>query len=293
MQDALRLANSGITLRLEKIDMARLWAPKDEILATLRQREDQALKTARVRHIHGQARFVSPRQMEIQRAEGTPEIFEADAILLATGSTLQMPPVFPSHPAIVNSSSIFQLSYLPAHLIVVGGGYIGCEMACAFQGLGSRVTIIEKESRLLPAQPEFEAAGALLSRSFEKRGMTLRMGTTVDRVNALEDKKVQLICSNGETLEANAVLVAIGRAPNVKELALEKAGLALENNRLKVNAQMQTSVGHIYAIGDLVSPVPLAHTASWEADIAVSAMMGEIETLDYSAVPRCIYTWPE
>jgi len=291
--DALKLADSGITLRLEPIDMTQLWAHKDEILRTLRQREEQALKAARVKIIQGQARFISPHQMEVLRPDGTPEKIEADAILLATGSSIQMPPLFPSHPAIVNSTTIFELPYLPTHLVVIGGGYIGCEMACAFQGLGSRVTLIEKEPRLLPTQPEFEAAGALLSRSFEKRGMTLWTGTTVIAVKPLEDKKIQLSCSNGETVEANAVLVAIGRSPNVKDLALEKAGLALDNKRLTVSAQMQTSVPHIYAIGDLTSPLPLAHTASWEAEVAVSAMLGEKETLAYSTIPRCIYTWPE
>jgi dihydrolipoamide dehydrogenase len=231
--------------------------------------------------------------MEISRADATTETVEADEILLATGSSIQRPALFPDHPAILDSTSIFQLSYLPAHFVVIGGGYIGCEMACAFHGLGSRVTLIEKMDRLLPMQPEFEAAGSLLRRSFEKRGLTVWTGTVIERVQPVDEKRVQLVCSNGETLDANAVLVAIGRAPNVQRLAIEKAGLALTDGRLTVNAQMQTSVPHIYAIGDLVSPLPLAHTASWEASVAVTAMAGKKETMNYADVPRCIYTWPE
>ena len=293
LQDAAHLADSGITMRLEKIDMAQLFGHKDELLDTLRRREEQALKAAKIRRLNGQGRFLSPHKMEVLHPDSSSETVEADAILLATGSSINVPPLFPSHPAILNSTTIFQLSYLPTHFVVIGGGYIGCEMACAFQGLGSRVTLIEKEPRLFPTQPEFETAGTILQRSFEKRGITIWTGTVVEQVKPVDDKRIQLTCSNGETLEANAVLVAIGRSPNVKDLAIEKAGLALQNGRLTVNNSMQTSVPHIYAIGDLVSPLPLAHTASWEADIAVGTMMGEKETITYSTIPRCVYTWPE
>ncbi len=292
VQDALRLTDSGITMRLDRIEMRQLMGHKDELLSTLRQREEQALKAAKVRCIIGHAKFVSLTQLEVTGQAGTEKI-EAEAILLATGSSISIPPLLPKHPTIVDSTSIFQLSYLPSHFVVIGGGYIGCEMACAFQGLGSKVTLIEKDNRLLPTQPEFEAAGTVLKRSFEKRGMTIWTGTVVDKVVPLDDKRTQLVCSNGETIEANAVLVAVGRTPNVKDLGLETVGITLENGRLKVNEQMQTNVPHIYAIGDLVSPVPLAHTASWEADVAVRAMVGEKETMNYGSVPKCIYTWPE
>src|SRR5207253_2534674 len=140
---------------------------------------------------------------------------------------------------------------------------------CAFQGLGSKVTLIEKEPRLLATQPEFEAAGTILHRAVEKRGMTVWTSTELQTVTPIDDQHLRLHCSNGAIFEANALLLALGRVPNVESLELQRAGLALDKGRLRVNPSMQTSVPSIYAIGDMVSPVPLAHVAAREAEIAV------------------------
>ncbi len=291
--EALALSDAGIVVRLETIDPRQMINRKNELLGTLRQRIDQSLKAAGVRRMKGHARFVTDHRMEVIASGGTTETIEGDAIILATGSSPNTPTLFPKHPAIVNSSTIFELEYIPKHLVVVGGGYIGCELACAFQGLGSKVTIIEKEPRLLPTQPEFEMAGMLLGRSFEKRGMSIWTGTTVESVKSVDDKRIELSFSNRERLEANAVLIAVGRSPNLQDLQVSRAGIDLENGRLRINEYLQTSVPHIYAIGDLVSPVPLAHTASWEADAALSTLLGKPTPINYSLIPRCVYTWPQ
>ncbi len=293
LADALHLAESGIQVRLEQIRIRALLDQKNTVVSTLRQRMEQALKTAAVERLTGQARLVSPTDVEILTAFQPAQKRSADAIILATGSTPVVPKTFPTVPSIFNSNTIFDLNYLPSHLVVLGGGYIGCELACAFQGLGSKVTLIEKEPRLLATQPEFEAAGSLLHRAFEKRGMTVWTRTELLSVTPVDDQRLRLHCSNGETFEANALLLALGRAPNVQPLNLEKIGLPLENGKLKVNASMQTSIPSIYAVGDIVSPLPLAHVASREAEIAVAHILGEKRSISYSDIPRCIYTWPE
>jgi dihydrolipoamide dehydrogenase len=293
LADALHLADSGIQVRLEQIRMRALLDQKTAVVSTLRQRMEQALKTAAVERLTGEARFLSPNEIEVI-ADGQPALRRtADAIILATGSQPVVPKTIPAVPSIFNSDTIFDLGYLPSHLVVLGGGYIGCELACAFQGLGSKVTLIEKEPRLLASQPEFEAAGTILQRSFEKRGITVWTKTELQSVTPVDDQRLKLHCSNGETFEANALLLALGRAPNVQALGLQKIGLGLDNGKLKVNASMQTTIPSIYAIGDMVSPLPLAHVATREAEIAVAHLCGDKRTITYSDVPRCIYTWPE
>jgi dihydrolipoamide dehydrogenase len=290
--DAMRLAENGIRLRLESIEAETLFRNQAGVVGTLRQRMESALKSAAVEFISGTARMLSAQEVEIVTATGTLKR-RADAIILATGTEPVMPASFPASPAIVNSTTALALNQIPAHMVVLGGGYIGCELACAFHGLGSKVTLIEREARLMPTQPEFEAAATILQRSFEKRGMTVWTRTELKKVTPIDSQRVALECSNGEHFEANALLVAVGRAPALANLNLPAAGVTLENGRLKVDRSMRTNVPSIYAIGDLVSPVPLAHVATREGQIAVAHIAEEAKTLDYSAVPRCVYTWPE
>ncbi len=286
--------------------LEKLLQQKDAILTTLRQRMEQAAKSANIKLVSGTARFVSPNTVEIT-SPGSSDVRRltpiqtsdlgrrtADAFILATGSSPIFPDVFPKHPALFTSDTIFSIDYLPAHLVVVGGGYIGTELACAFQGLGSKVTLIEKEPALLATQPEFAAAAPVLQRSLAKRGMSVWTGTEVRSVASAGERKLLVTCSNGEVLEANALLLALGRRPNHDALNLAAAGITLTGPRLGVNANFQTSVPTIYAIGDLVSPLPLAHTATKEAEMAIAHLTGEKKTpLYYSLIPRVIFTWPE
>lgn len=285
------LLSRGHEAAIEPTALGALIERKDGILATLRQRMDQAAKTAKIRQLRGTAQFIDAHTLEVLE---TNERFTADAVILATGTTPVRPAFFPEHPALHDSTSILALQRRPEHLVVVGGGYIGCELACAFHGLGSRVTLIEKEPSLLAAQPEFAPAAGVLQRAFAKRGITVHTATEVKAAQAADNNTLSLTLSNGEALQADAVLLALGRRADWTMLRPESAGLDLVAKRLVVNAFQQTNVPHIYAIGDIVSPVPLAHTAAKEAEIAVAHIAGEMpETLVYSRIPRCIYTWPE
>lgn len=273
--------------------LAALVAQKEALLSTLRQRMEQSAKAAAIKRVTGQARFVSPHEIEVKSADGVLRL-EADAFILATGSMPLAPAAFPKHPALFTSDTIFSIGYLPAHLVVVGGGYIGCELACAFQGLGAKVTLIEKEKSLLATQAEFQTAAPVIERAFKKRGMTVWTGTEVKTVVPSDERRCLVTCSNGETVEANAILLALGRRPALEDLGLEAAGIPLKDKQLLVNAFMQTSSPHIYAIGDLVSPLPLAHTAAKEAETAIKHLCGEkTESIHYAEIPRCIYAAPE
>lgn len=273
--------------------MDQLLAQKDAVLSTLSQRMEQGAKAAKIRRLTGTGTLTGPNEVEVV-SDDQRERLKADAILLATGTSPISPTAFPKHPAIFTSDTIFAIDYLPSHLVVLGGGYIGSELACAFQGLGSKVTLIEKETSLLATQPEFSPAAPVLQRALAKRGLTVQTGTEVKSVVAQGDRKLLITCSNGETIEANALLLALGRRANTNTLGLAAAGITLDQGRLKVNEHFQTSVSSVYAIGDLISPLPLAHTASKEAERAVAHMTGHsANPFSYSAIPRVVYTTPE
>lgn len=282
---------------------AELHAEQEKVLATLRGRMDRASNAARIMRIHGTARLQGPHTVVVQ-TEGGRQALGADFIILATGSTPIHPGFIPNHPLIDTSDSIFSRDALAEHLVVVGGGYIGCELACAFQGLGSTVTLIEKEAALLATQPEFEPASGPLRRAFEKRGMTVMTGTelksvlvprpTSDVRRATPGEKLIVELSTGQRLSADRVLLSLGRRLATENLGLEEAGVADRGEKITVNAMMQTRVPSIYAIGDLVSPLPLAHTAAKEAEVAVAHLSGESpEPIAYENIPRAIYTVPE
>jgi dihydrolipoamide dehydrogenase len=273
--------------------MVVLQQRKNSILTTLRQRMEQSFRGPLAKRIIGRAQLTSPNSVDVELADGKKETLTADVLLLATGTIPFKPAIFPNHPAIFDSTSLLELDHIPSHLVVIGAGYIGCELACAFQGLGSKVTLIEKENRLLPTQDEMALAAPVLQVSMEKRGMTVWLETQVEAVQSLDDCRVKLRCSNGQTIETDATLLAMGRRPDSAELFLDRAGVSLQNGRLQVNERMQTAVPTLYAVGDLVSPLPLAHVAAREAEVAVASMCGEPRAIDYTQIPRCVYTWPE
>lgn len=191
----------------------------------------------------------------------------------------------------MTSDEVLELTERPAHLLVIGGGVEGCEFAVFFQLLGSSVTVVEREPRLLPTEDE-EIAG-VLSREMQKRGITLKMGTTVAQLDPLAHG-VTVTLTGGDRLTADRVLLAVGRQANTDGLGCEHAGVALgPRGEVQVDERMATSVPGIYAIGDVAGQRMLAHVASREAKIAVENALGGEAKMDYTAVPAGIFTWPE
>jgi dihydrolipoamide dehydrogenase len=167
---------------------------------------------------------------------------------------------------------------------------VGCEFACLFHELGSRVVLLEKMEDLLPG--EDSAAVRVLRQAFEKRGLRVVAGSTVERLSH-EAVGWTARLSTGEDLEAEEVLVCVGRRPSAENLGLESAGVTLEKGRVPVNEFLKTSVASIYAVGDVNGISLLAHAAAAQAETAVDHYFGEKRTYDNSLVPRCLYTWPE
>ena len=232
---------------------------------------------------------------ESAQSDGSPQQFHADKIILATGSVPLMPP-FPGIDGrnVINSDTCWHLPKLPESIICVGGGVIGVELACMFDGLGSQVTVVEMLPNILA--PVDEEVRKLLVRSLSKRGITIATDT---RVESIVDegplKRVTASTPQGEkSFSGEYVLVAVSRIANTSGLQqLMEQGLDNDRGRVRVNEKMETNLPGIYAIGDLVHGAGLAHVASTEGEVAAENAMGHDAKMDYNVVPNPIYTFPE
>ena len=207
------------------------------------------------------------------------DVLTASRIILATGSR---PAPSPSGlPAIdgqrvINSNHALNLAEPPKKLLIIGGGYIGCEFACVFRALGSEVTVAEALPDLLPGMDA--ELGSALARFFRKAGIEVRTGETVNDFDPGFDR----------------VLISVGRVPNTGDIGCDAAGVKLSaRGHVEVNERMETSSAGIYAIGDMVGRFPLAHVASAQARVAVANALGDNAAMDYSAVPGVVFTHPE
>ena len=197
---------------------------------------------------------------------------------------------------VVTSTGALTLGKVPKHFVVVGGGYIGLEMASVWGRLGAEVTVIEFLDRIVPAMDQ-EVADEMY-KTLQKQGMKFRLGTKVtsaETVKAGVSLTVEPAASgDAETIKCDVVLVAIGRRPLTQGLGLEEAGVALDNRGfIQVDEQFQTNVPGIFAIGDVIPGPMLAHKAEDEGTVAVEMMAGQSGHIDYNAIPAVVYTAPE
>jgi len=212
--------------------------------------------------------------------------------VIATGSRPFIPPIDGLEQAgYLTNLDVFSLKKLPQKLVVLGGGPIGLEMAQAFSRLGSQVTVVEMLPHLLP-QEDPEVSDALRS-VLEREGITIHTGTSAERVRRENELRI-VECSNNITVEADQILVAVGRRANVDNLGLEAADIKFSERGIEVDARMRTSRKHIYAAGDVCGPYPFTHMAEYQAGIIISnAVFRFPKKADYRVVPWVTYTDPE
>jgi dihydrolipoamide dehydrogenase len=195
---------------------------------------------------------------------------------------------------VLNSDHVLELDKVPAALVVLGAGAVGVEFASLFASFGTQVTLVEMLPRVLPI--EDEEVSAELERALKKRGLKVHTGTTVTAVEAGKSSLRVALDKQGKsaTVEAELLLVAVGRRPVSEDLGLEELGVKLDRGFVEVDAYMRTAVPHLYAIGDLVKSPALAHVASAEGILAVEHLAGrDPRPLDYDQVPSCTYCEPE
>jgi len=238
---------------------------------------------------YGHARFVEPNRLRLSDSYGQNSDLTADHVILATGSR----PAFSSNKSakLLNSDDLFRHNEVPRHLLIIGGGYIGCEFASIYRTLGSEVTLIEKAGRLLSEWDE--AAGARIAHGLEANGVRLLLNNEVDISSLAPGPGGDvLVPAAVGSLPVDLILVANGRRPNAEDLGLETVGIKAPWF-VDVNGHMQTSQHDVFAVGDINGISLLDSTAVWQARIAVEAILGSHARFDLRWIPKCVHTEPQ
>jgi dihydrolipoamide dehydrogenase len=277
----------GVRATFEGIDMPAVNEYKDGVVARLYKGLQGLVKSRKVTYVEGMGRLVGPTTVEVdgQRYEGR-------HIVLATGSEPKtLPGLELDGRLVVSSDHALKLDRVPSSVVVLGGGVIGCEFASVWRSFGAEVTIVEALPHLVPL--EDEAASKMLERAFRKRKIGFELGARFSGVERGENG-VKVSLENGKTIEAEMLLVAVGRGPVSQELGYEQVGVEMERGFVKVDAHCQTNVPTISAVGDLIPTLQLAHAGFGEGIMVAERLAGlDPAPIDYDGVPRVTYSDPE
>jgi dihydrolipoamide dehydrogenase len=288
---ARQAAQVGIDIASAAPNWPKIQERKDAIVAGFRKGMTATAQANKVKMFQGHAVVIAPGKIQIKTNSQAIEI-EASKIILATGSeSIQLPNIPFDGQTVISSKEALSLPQIPKSMVIIGGGVIGCEMACAYAAMGTKVTIVEALSRLIPKEDEW--VGRLLDREFKKIGIDSITGQKVASV----DKKsapAKVILENGQAIPAEKILVAVGRRSMVDKETVQALKLQTNGPAITVNDKLETNVPGVHAIGDVVGTTFLAHGASAEAEIAAANIMGGNEKMiDYSLIPRVVFTFPE
>lgn len=245
-----------------------------------------------IKLIEGRGVIINSKKINVTLRDGSTEEVETDKIIIATGSSPAQIPVFPfDGTRILSSDHAINLDTIPKSLLIVGAGVIGCEFAFIYKEFGSEITMVEMMPRAVST--EDEEISALLEREIKKKKIKLITNTGVQKVDVKEDG-VTATLSDGKTIEAEKVLVSIGRSVNSKNIGLENIGVNTgKRGEIIVDAKMQTNVEGVYAIGDVIGGIMLAHLASKQGLIAAENATGGDAKINYDVIPAAIFTSPE
>jgi dihydrolipoyl dehydrogenase len=300
-------ADYGITLSGEPgIDYAAFAARRDAVVKRMWTGLKSLVTKNKVTWVDGRGRLDGPTKVRVSQPgdDGTPgkggeRVLQATDVILATGSRVRsLPGLTPDGKRIVTSDEVLQLTTLPKDIVVVGAGAVGVEFASLFADVGVKVTLLEYAPQIVPLE-DLEVS-KVVTRSFEKRGISVMTNARFDPASVTTDKNG--ICvdvgpegKEQEELRAEMMLVATGRAANVEEIGLETTKVETDRGIIKVNGRMRTKEPHVYAIGDAIGGLWLAHVAAHEGIIAAHTIAGEADVpeMDYTKQPRATYCRPE
>jgi dihydrolipoamide dehydrogenase len=239
------------------------------------------LESNNVDIVHGEAHIISRNKVMVND-----NTLETKNIVIATGSYPICLPYYTFEKNIISTDTIFELEKLPESIVVIGGGYSGCEFSAIFNSFGCKVSLIEAQDHLMPLQ-------------IEEIGKTVEKYMRLDGINVMTGSRVEKILDNGvavasgQTIEAEKVLVCLGRRPSLNAGELSNCGVKFSNQGITVNWEMRSTVQNIFAIGDVTGTFELAHVASKQGEVAAQNIMGEGSEMDYGTVPACVFTYPE
>jgi dihydrolipoamide dehydrogenase len=231
--------------------------------------------------IHGEAHMITANKIMVND-----NTLETKNIVIATGSYPMCLPYYTFKNNIISTDTIFDLEKLPKSIVVIGGGYSGCEFSAIFNSFGCKVFLIEAQEHLMPLQ--IEEIGKSIEKYMRLDGINVMTGSRVEKI--LENG---VLLASGQTIETEKVLVCIGRRPCINVSELSNCGVKFNDQGILVNNEMRSTVQNIFAIGDVTGMYELAHVASKQGEIAAQNIMGKGSEIDYRTVPACVFTYPE
>jgi dihydrolipoamide dehydrogenase len=290
------LAGMGIEVS-PKLDLAAMQAFKDQGVKGNVDGVAFLLKKNKIDVFHGAGRLIAPGRVKVALNGGDSESLEARSIVIATGSDVaRLPGIDIDELTVVSSTGALSLAQVPKRLLIIGAGVIGLELGSVWRRLGSEVLTVEFLDRILPGTDAEVARG--LQRLLMKQGMSFKLASKVTGIarNGAQQKVTIEPAAGGAPIgvEADVVLVAVGRVPFTDGLGLEAAGVQLDNKRrVVVDAHYQTNQAGIYAIGDVIAGPMLAHKAEEEGIAVAETLAGQAGHVNYDAIPNVVYTFPE
>ena len=292
---ARRADEFGVSIPSAAPDLPSLMAYKQATVDGLVGGVEQLLKKGQVALVMGEGHIVRPDLLRVTGADGNVVEVSAQHVILAPGSITARPPIPGLDlPGVMTSTEALDIADVPNQLIVVGGGVIGLEFACIYEALGSRVTILEMMPTLLPGVAD-EALAKRLALVLRRRGMTIHTGAPAQSIESIEGGlRVVFTGTKGENaVEGKRVLVAIGRWPNTGDLGLAKLGAKMNGRAIAVDEHLRTNLPNVWAIGDAVGGMMLAHKAMVDGRVVAENVTGGKHVVDYRSVPSVIFTRPE
>ncbi|MDP2041666.1 MAG: dihydrolipoyl dehydrogenase [Algoriphagus sp.] len=286
----------GINLNGLKVDLAQMIARKDDVVKQNVDGIQFLMKKNKIEVLQGVGSFVDANTVKVTKDDGSSNDIQGKNIIIATGSKpASLPFIKLDKKRVITSTEALKMKEIPKHLIVIGGGVIGMELGSVYGRMGAKVSVVEFMDSLIPSMDK--TMGKELQKSLKKLGFEFYLKHKVTGVENL-GKEVVVKAENGkgETIEIKGdyVLVSIGRKPYTDGLSAEAAGVKItERGQVEVNEHLQTSVSHIYAIGDVVKGAMLAHKAEEEGVFVAETIAGQKPHINYLLIPGVVYTWPE
>ncbi len=293
-----QFARHGIKVGDVSVDLPTMMARKQDVVSKLTGGVGMLFRKNKIEHLKGHGVIASPNVVQVRGSDGVLHSYQTKRILIATGSApIEIPSLKFDGKNILSSTEALSLTEIPKKMVIVGGGYIGVEMGSVWNRLGTEVLIIEFLERILPPSDMEMALG--LQKLLEKQGIKFRFKTGAQGAT-IENGKVKLSWKSAEasgetgTEEVDKVLVCVGRRPVTDGLGLDKLGVTMDKKGfVTVDSHYQTNVPGIYAIGDVIGGVMLAHKAEEEGVAAVELMAGKFGHVNYPCCPSVVYTHPE
>lgn len=291
--DAARGAAAfGVNATLEGIDVPAVNAYKDGVVSRLFKGLTGLVRSRGITVLEGTGRLTGPREVTVTDTDGASTVHSGAHVVLASGSRPRtLPGLDPDGERVLTSEHALRLERVPASVVVLGGGVIGCEFASVWRSFGAEVTIVEALPRLVAA--EEEACSAVLQRTFKKRGIAVRTDARFASVTHTDDG-VAVTLEGGDVLEAQLLLVAVGRGPRTEGLGYEEQGVAMERGFVLADELCRTNVEGVFAVGDIVPGLQLAHRGFAQGILVAEQIAGLApQPIDEAGIPRVTYSHPE